>query len=68
MLRRIVSGFKDTDLNTQLSERGIVVVGGIPVGFGVGGGGCWAATFPDESTKKLGSAEPTKLARNKLAT
>jgi hypothetical protein len=27
--------FKDTDLNTQLSERGIVVVGGIP-GFGVG--------------------------------
>jgi hypothetical protein len=38
MLRRIVSGFKDTDRNTQLSERGIVVVlEEFLLGFGVGG-------------------------------
>ena len=67
----LAPGLSETDRNTQLFERGIVGIGGIPVGLGFGGiGGCCAIILPRPSTnsnEKLGSTPPTKLARNKLA-
>jgi hypothetical protein len=42
-------GFKETDHSTHVLERGIVGIGGIPVGLGVGGMGL-LIIFPAIST------------------